>query len=397
MRFTAQRAELLNAAKAASRIIPVNTPIDSIKGLLFSANAEKGIVEVTGTDIRTRITKRVPITGNPQSGDFVIGAVIKDILNLMNGETVTFDDSFTGMINISCNHTVYELPYMQAKEFPASSMTFPDTFVTVNDLNKLIKKSSFATEKNVTSPTVKQNLHIMLRPGESFSEATDGNRLIYAKSEGVCDGELSLFLHNSAINVLSSLLSGNQTMYAGVSNQYAVFFNSDTIVSTMMMNGSLPDMNTFISQITPDYKAYADTSVLKNALETALCCQLSGDDSCVNIVFCENTIVIKAQAYKRNSVISVNAVCNTPTDDAGFNYNPRYILDFLNLCSGDISLTANTKGFLLIEDKSCRYLVSPRGPVSIHIPQEKAKSDTKETAKKTTAKKQTKKSVKKAA
>lgn len=394
MKFTAKRIELLNAAKITSKIIPVGSPIDSIKGLLFSVNAEKGIVEITGTDIRTRITKRVPISDDTQSGAFVINPIIREMLSRMAGEEVTFDNSFSGLINISCGTTVYELPFIDAKEFPLTGMTFPQSFITVNGLNTLIKKCSFATDKTPGDSSIKQNIRLTLHAGESISEATDGNRMVCVKSEGISDGELTLFLHNSAINAISPLLSGKQTMYVGISKQSAVFFNSDTIISTMTMSGSFPDMNTFLSQISPDYKAQVNTDIFKNALESAICCQLSDDDSCINIVFEGNKIQLKAEAYNRKSVLSVDAICNTPTSSEGFNYNPRYILDYLNLCSDVITLTINKKGYLLVEDDTGKYMVSPRNSVSIQEPKVKEK---KKTEKKETAKKQTKITVKKAA
>ena len=152
-----------------------------------------------------------------------------------------------------------------------------------------------------------------------------------------------------------------------------------------MMNRTGPDMSSFVKRLVPEYCAVAGAKELLSAIQTAAVCQLPGDDKCVNICFTPMGIRLSCAAYKRASSAFVATLCDSPTPDVGFNYDPRIIEDFLSLTTGNVSVKLDKKGFMLLESADGVYLVTPRPPVKIAVP--KAKPEKTEKAEKKPTKK----------
>lgn len=59
MKFTANRLLLYEAAKTVLKTVRQNKEIPEISGILIEADAESGILTLTGTDIRTHICRDI--------------------------------------------------------------------------------------------------------------------------------------------------------------------------------------------------------------------------------------------------------------------------------------------------------------------------------------------------
>ena len=384
MKLTVNRSAFCEAFKTVLTAAKNGAAV-KVPGAYMTADENRKIAELTGTDIITSVIKRIRNVDIKGGGEVILPPVALEILRRTKAGSVSLETDGNGVLHISFGFSRYDLPTKPVNEFPKSAVAFPTVYASVTGLPSLLKHAAFAAEKSGEDRQL-QCVKIRLTPGISTAEAMNRKRMVSATGRNISDGEADMLLHISAVNILSQLLTDNKTVYAGTADQRAVFVCGDTVFSTVMMNKTGPDMSSFVKRLVPEYCAVAGAKELLNAIQTAAVCQLPGDDKCVNICFTPMGIRLSCAAYKRSSSAFVATLCDNPTPDAGFNYDPRIIEDFLSLTTGNVSVKLDKKGFMLLESADGVYLVTPRNAVSIVKPKpkpEKTEKAEKKTAKKT--------------
>ena len=382
MRFTVNREAFCEALKTVAAAAK-SSSVTRVSGVYLYADASKRILELTGTDVITSVVKRIRDADISAGGEIILLPIVLEILKRTKEESIGLETNENGALSLSFGSSLYVLVTKPVSEFPRSELVFPTAYVSVSGLLPLLKHAAFAAETNGDKREL-QGVTLRLTPGISTAEAMNQKRMASAVNRNAADGEIEMKLHISAVNILFSLLSADKTVYAGTADQRAVFVCGDTVFSTVMMNRAGPDMSSFVKRLVPEYRAEAGAKELLNAIQTAAVCQLPGDDRCVNICFTPMGIRLSCEAYKRSSSAFVAALCDNPTPDAGFNYEPQIIEDFLRLTAGNVSVKLDKRGFMLLESADGVYLVTPRNPVSIGKP--KAKPEKAEKAEKKTQK-----------
>ena len=384
MRFTVNREAFCEALKTVAAAAKSGS-VTGISGIYLYADASKRILELTGTDVITSVVKRIRDADISAGGEIILLPIVLEILKRTKEESIGLETNKNGALSLSFGSSRYVLVTKPVSEFPRSELVFPTAYVSVSGLLPLLKHAAFAAETNGDKREL-QGVTLRLTPGISTAEAMNQKRMASAVNRNAADGEIEMKLHISAVNILFSLLSADKTVYAGTADQRAVFVCGDTVFSTVMMNRAGPDMSSFVKRLVPEYRAEAGAKELLNAIQTAAVCQLPGDDKCVNICFTPMGIRLSCAAYKRASSAFVATLCDNPTTDAGFNYEPQIIEDFLRLTAGNVSVKLDKRGFMLLESADGVYLVTPRNAVSIVKPKpkpEKTEKAEKKTAKKT--------------
>ena len=378
MKFTVNRPAFSEAVKTVMTAAK-STSLTKLSGVYLCADAASGRMELIGTDIITSVIKRIRDVDISMSGEIILPPVVLEILRKTKEENISLETDGNGVLCLKFGSSRYDLPTQPVGEFPKSDISFPTDYVSVSGLLSLLKHAAFAAETKGNERQF-QGVTLKLTPGISTAEAMNRKRMASAVNRNAADGDIRLQLHISAVNILSSLITEGKTAYAGIADKRAVFVCGDTVFSTVMMNGKVPDMSSFIKGLIPEYNTQVGAKELLNAIETAAVCLLSGDDRCINLCFEPMGIKLSCAAYKRTGSAFVAALCEGSMPEAGFNYEPQIITDFLRLTSGNVSVKIDKRGFMLLEGGNGVYLVTPRKPVSIVKPKEKSEKKTKKAA-----------------
>lgn len=379
MKFTVNRSAFCEALKTVTAAAK-SSSVTRVSGVYLYADASKRILELIGTDAITSVVKRIRDADISAGGEIIQPPIVLEILKRTKEESIGLETNKNGALSLMFGSSRYLLVTKPVNEFPKSELVFPTAYVSVSGLLPLLKHAAFAAETKGDKREL-QGVTLRLTPGISTAEAMNQKRMASAVNRNAADGETEMKLHISAVNILFSLLSADKTVYAGTADQRAVLVCGDTVFSTVMMNKAGPDMSSFVKRLVPEYRAEAGAKELLNAIQTAAVCQLPGDDRCVNICFTPMGIRLSCEAYKRSSSAFVAALCDNPTPDAGFNYEPQIIEDFLRLTVGNVSVKLDKRGFMLLESADGVYLVTPRNPVSIVKPKAKPEKAEKKTQK----------------
>ena len=383
MKLTVNRSAFCEAFKTVLTAAKNGAAV-KVPGAYMTADENRKIAELTGTDIITSVIKRIRNVDIKGGGEVILPPVALEILRRTKAGSVSLETDGNGVLHISFGFSRYDLPTKPVNEFPKSAVAFPTVYASVTGLPSLLKHAAFAAEKSGEDRQL-QCVKIRLTPGISTAEAMNRKRMVSATGRNISDGEADMLLHISAVNILSQLLTDNKTVYAGIADKRAVFVCEDTVFSTVMMNCRGPVIEELLKRIIPEYCADIGAKELLKAVETATVCQLAGDDRCINICLTPMGIKLTCAAYGRTGSAFVPTLCDSPTPEPGFNYDPQIITDFLRVTAGNVSVKIDKRGFMLLEGTDGIYIVTPRNAVNIVKP--KAKPEKTEKAEKKTAKK----------
>ena len=365
--------ELLHqTAKTVATAAVVNRDMPEISGILMEANEDTGEIQLTGTDIRTFIRKR--LQGEEvhiaKGGRIVLKArLFVEMLARLDGEMVSFKQ-YGPEVWISSGSATYTVMSMSPDAFPKFNVPFPEETVSIVGIHNLLRRVLYAASCQDTKPCL-QGVAIDLQKGTSQARAADGYRMAAAYSPHCSDGELHMVLHNKAVQTLLGIAPKNDPLYVGVANRYAVFFNREILFATLLLNESPVPINAVLSHIKPCAYALVDAKNFFAAYHVIANSFRATDDLCANLKVLENTVFICAETGSGKVQAKVKAEKAKPTSQEGFNYSPRLLVDFLQRASGPLELIFDETGFLILKANQSFCAVPPRGPARIQAPEKK--------------------------
>lgn len=389
MKFTVNRLLMHEAVKTVIKIISKNKEIPEISGILIEADADSGILTVTGIDIRTHIQRRLRSEHIEESGSIILTPILAEILRLLGGETVSFECDKRLGIKIQSSRACYTVPFFEASAFPKLRIPFPEDTIQIKGINSLIKRTVFATDGTITDYAKASFSYVKLsfEDGVTRAEATYGSCMAVVSSPHCADGNLEMILHEKALHILSGIVRADEELYVGIVGKYAIFMKEDLFFSTMMFTGRYVEASKLIDKIAPAYGATVDARRLFDSIDHAATVFETGDDKYINFRIEANKMCIQAKTAARSVAASVDTIDSVPTPPEGFHYHPRLLTDCLRHMTGPVKLSIDTRGFILMEANGCRYFVCPRGAAHIkeNKSEEKKKPKSKTTKLKTAA------------
>jgi len=380
MIFTADRKTIWEAANTVSRIAGGSEAFPELGGIMIEVD-ESGSIRLTGCDIITFVQRRIQALHLQSGGSTVVSALLfTEITKLLPEDTVYFELN-RNALTIKSGSAIYSIRTMNADKFPQISIPFPADTIRIVGLSSLIKNTVYATSEQ-ENELLKQSVKITFSGGATTASATDGRRMALTQSQQCADGDLEMIIHKKALNVLYSIIGSKDELYVGIAGKCVTLFNSSIIFSTRLTEGKFADIPHVINSIDKMYHARLDAKELFHSLDCATTCLQKEDDQCVNMVIDSKSVRFSAQASCGSSNSHATADETIPTSTDGFNYNPGYLLEYLERASGPIELTVDARGFLLLDANQRKYVVSPRGPVKIRVKEQPKEEKAKKPAKK---------------
>lgn len=390
MKFSVNRLLLYEAVKTVLKVVSKSKEIPEISGVLMEADAERGILTLTGTDIRTHIQRRLRSEHIEESGSVILGPMLAEMLQLLGEETVDFENDGS-MVTLRSGAASYTVPFLKAKAFPQLRIPFPEDTIQIKGIHSLIKRTVFATDGNITDYTKASFSYVKLsfEGGNTQAEATDGRCMAVASTPHCADGRLEMILHEKALHILSGIVKADEELYVGIVGKHAIFMKEDMFFSTMMFTGRYIEASKLIERVELVYGATVDAHTFFENIDNISAVFATGDDKCIDLRIETDKLYIQAKTAVSSSAASVGAIDCVPTPPEGFHYHPRLLTDCLRHMTGPVRLGIDLRGFVLMEANGCRYFVCPRGPVLVlEAKLEKKKKSNSKTAKAKTAKSQ---------
>ena len=389
MKITANRKNLLQAVRTALKAVGNEDVMEELGGLLVEAEESTGIISITGSCIHTQIQCRLRNEHILEGGSVVMSPMVADMLKVLDGETVEIGCAYNRM-EIKSGTAKYNIAALGADKYPKMQIPFPEDFITVKGIHSLIKRTAFATDprnKDASKRSV-EFVKLSFQGGNTVAEATNGHIAAISQSPHASDGKLDVVLHESALNMLTGIVSPSEELYVGVTGYFAVFMKEDLFFASQIFDGDFIEGSKLMAYVKPKYKATVDAGELYGLASNVTSILSGSDDQCVNLVIKKDRLTMQTKNAVSESRSGIKATGTVPTGEEGYHFNPKWLLNCLKQASGPMNVLLDEKGYLLLQANQSMYCVCPRRPVHIRVPEKKEKKPKEvKTEKKTKPKK----------
>jgi len=241
MRFTITRENLQQGLGAVAGSIPTRTTLPVLSNILIEA--EEGAVRMSGTDLDTAVTVRVPAEVAEAGAITAPAKKLQEIARELPGvvEVSTQGDS----IFLNSGRSRFKLNGLPRDEFPAfPKVEFAESWrLTGADLARLITHVSFAASTEETRPILNGVLW-QLREGEMRMVATNGHRLAKMTLPVEASAQVpsaDLIVHPRALAQVQRLFTGDTPVEVARSENHLGFRSPDVQVYTRLIEGPYPN------------------------------------------------------------------------------------------------------------------------------------------------------------
>jgi DNA polymerase III subunit beta len=265
MRFTITRENLQQGLGAVAGSIPSRTTLPVLANILIEA--EDGAIRMSGTDLDTAVTVRVPADVSEPGAITAPAKKLQEIARELPGAV---DFSTQGeAIQITSGRTRYKLNGLPRDEFPSPpTVEFTGSWrVTGQELQRLITHVSFAASNEETRPILNGVLW-QVGDGEMRMVATNGHRLAKmtlpaGSGDEVPSGEF--IVHPKALGQVQRLFRPEDAVEVGRSENHIGFRGADVQVYTRLIEGPYPNYEQVIPKDN-DKHMVADKGALQSAV-----------------------------------------------------------------------------------------------------------------------------------
>lgn len=365
MQFSANREELLAASRKLARLLPDQSPIADLTGILLEADENDGSLRLVATNLEVTLQYRFS-AAVAQGGRMVLnGKLLAGMMPLLSEDTVFFrTGSERDTARIENGKAYYEISCLSGNHYPEPKIAAPDSTVKVQGLALLAGQTAFAAMRKAKSAgDMLVNARLEVFPSEVRMTCTDGSKLAIARNKWEASNEKAAQTQAHFLLPIKSLplmadVCGDEVAEIGVSGTTLVVSGANYRYTMRTMSGIYPDTNALLSQIKPAYHGIVGATDFWTDVDRVSV--LAGPGDTVGIALQENGISLSYQ-HEDSSFSSVTAaVVYSVTPESGFHYSVSDLYKTLRYMHGNLSLSIDKAGNMLLKTQELCYLLVPR-------------------------------------
>ena len=333
MKFTCDKALLVNAISIASRTVSVKSSIPALEGIHIRAGME---LYLSGYNLETGIT--VPVQADiAETGSCVMPArLFFDIIRKLPDDTVTVTVDERFKVSIRSGIAAFQITAMSAEDYPALPDVEYENAIQIpqNKLRELISGTIFAVSENMARP-VQTGCLIEVEPESITMVAVDGFRLAlrrYIPQQNL-DRELKFVAPAAALKELEKILGDTDDPAAfTLGRKHILFEVGNVTLVCRILEGEFLDWRRVVPENNP-IQIGADRALLTASIDRVSLIVSEKLKSPVRCRFGKD----KAEFHTVTTIGEARDSCDLAGDgkDLEIGFNCRYFLDALKAVPSD--------------------------------------------------------------
>ncbi len=340
MKFTVERASLLDAVSRLQKVVGSKTSMPVLEGILISA--EKGRLTLASYNLEMGMKKELYCKCD-EEGDIVINArLLADILRKLGAIEVEIESDDRLMCHIRSGEAVFDIMGMSASDFPEMPSVSEGTKINIDGetLCDMVKGTIFAVAQIEGTRPILTGINISIKNNILQFVAIDGYRLairrkkidINEKIEFVASGKavneavklIDETVEKVEITVGKRLISFNIGGYIFISRLLeGEFVNYEKIIPTEFKQSTVMNSNDFINIVE------RVSLLINDTFSTPIRYAFKSDEV---IISCATSV---GRAKEKFNI-------NLDGDEFEIGLNSRYLQEALRGCdSGDVLFKFN--------------------------------------------------------
>lgn len=358
MKFTANRRIMLEYLKTMISVVPKNSTIQELKGFLVEANEDDGYVYLTANNQEVAIQRKFkPIVET--GGNFVMDAkMLVDILTLLGGDDVVFEEMNPGVIDIRAEKCVYTMRVLDGRIYPRPEIPFPDTTVHICGIKQMYSKTRATVGKDGASEALK-GIHFNIQPNGFKAESCNIRDVAIATKQMNCGGSMDFTLPKQTLYYLASA-AGDDDLEVGLSGPYVVFMKEGMLFSSRSLASEFVDVGKILDALQSVYKSVVEGEEFKN--EVLGVCDIAAmgtETSYIKFDFGENRIEMSTTNEIGNGGRLFNCVMVEGSAGSFFYYPAADLKNIFKTVDGKMIVQLDKRGYLSVIDRCNRFMMTP--------------------------------------
>lgn len=361
MKITFNRAELLSAAKRGESIVPHNSPLDVLKGLLLEADAANGTLTMTASNLDITLEQKIPCIVPEDDAVVVNARLVVDMLSSLPGDTVELE-RIPGrpLIFFRGGMAEYAVPVWERSSYPRLELPFPEDTVKVSGIPGMAKRTVFAAAEDNSKPLLKCVNLKFTREGLRAAVG-NGNCIVTARGDEKSTGDISLLLPALSLERLARMCGDKDEFRVGTTGRTIVFLRENFVYSACLLEGEYIDADGLMSSIRNQFQVLTGISELRKALSSASSVDVDGAGK-VCLRFEGQRLTFRCAGEHGNTNVPMDMIPLTGMPQGEYWYNSRQLLDCLRALSGTVKLGVAQGGMLVLETEDACYAQTAMRP-----------------------------------
>jgi len=267
MKFSCEKAILLNAVNAAARAVSKSSSIVTLEGILIEASSDS--VLLTGYNLTTGV--RAIINTIPEkTGSIVINArLLGDIVRKSPDDLITLDADENLTVNITCGMSKFTIMGLSPGDYPELPTPENEKFLTIpaNTLKSMISMTIYAVSDNENKPVHTGSL-FDVKDGFLNVVSVDGYRMAIRREKIVSTvDKMSFVVPGPALREVERLCGETEeTVNIILGRRHITFEIGDVTVVSRLLEGDFINYEASIPKEMP-VTVVAETKKLQDAVE----------------------------------------------------------------------------------------------------------------------------------
>ncbi|MDE7010297.1 MAG: DNA polymerase III subunit beta [Oscillospiraceae bacterium] len=341
MRFSCEKAILLNAINTASRAVSPKSSIPALEGLLLQADSR---LTISGYNMQTGIRTAVDASVTEDGCLAVNARLFGDMVRRLPDDVVSFSCDSSLNITLICGDASYNMTAIPADDYPDLPEVEDEYSVSINQrlLKTMIGETSFAVSTNEARPVHTGSL-FEIEEQSLTVVSVDGFRLALRreKLENSGSGAFRFVAPGSALNEVEKICGdADDPASITLGSRHLLFEVGPTQLICRRLEGEFLDYRAAIPRTNPIILT-ADSKSLMASIDRVSVVISDKQKSPVRCVF----ELDKATLSAKTASGEARDVCRVEGDGNGLEigFNNRYLMDALKYAPADkVRLELNT-------------------------------------------------------
>jgi DNA polymerase III subunit beta len=359
LRVTCSRDALASALAVVARALSSRSAVQVLTGIHLQAEEGKLVLAATDMEVSLRASLEGAISGD--AAVVVPGRLLADLVRLLPDESVSLGyDEGDGVLEVASGSYASKVNVFSAEDFPRlPSLDVPLHTVDASALLGTIDKVARAASRDESRPVL-TGILVRFEDDKLTMAATDSYRLSVKETPlGESGPELDAIIPARALQELSRLAAGAETVSLGVHENHVIFGIGDVWLTSRRIDGQFPNYNQLLPETFEAEVTIERAPLLEVVRRAAVMAQRN---SPLRLRFAEGELSVSAQTQDVGEARESLEI-EYASEPLEIGFNPEFLRDGLEAVSGDTIqlrlINPLRPGLIAAPDESFWYLIMP--------------------------------------
>lgn len=361
MKFTVEKADLLDVLNVVSKAVSQKTNLDILKGIYMETSGDTIVLK--SNDLTLAIEASLPAFIESEGKTVIEARLLNEIVRKMPNKAITFELTDRYM-DLRCDRSEFKLQSFDADEFPEIPKVSTNVEVVLNQniLTNMIRMTNFAVSKDETRPILTGSL-FEIKDKKAVMVSIDLYRIALKKSHVETDFNGRVVIPGRTLSEIQKIIGSGieKEIVVKVTDKYISFEYDNISIVSKILEGEYIKYEQIIGEEF-NTSVVINNEEFINAIDRASLMARESKSHTIKLSFSENQVVITSNSEIGS--VEEKVRCRMDGKDLEIGFNPRYLIEALKVIDTEeveMKLTTSVRPCIIkpYNDENYIYFVIP--------------------------------------